>query len=80
MNSVTQSIKNTKESIVQKAGEVVDRVREGGNSVIEGGKRAADSVSSTVSNGASSVIVTIVFYPFFILFPQNLKEYIYIYI
>eukprot|EP01040_Poterioochromonas_malhamensis_P013370 gene13370-14696_t len=31
LHSVTQSVKNAKDSIVQKAGEVVDRVREGGD-------------------------------------------------
>lgn len=47
LNSVAQSVKNTKDSIIQKAGEVVDRTREDGNSVVEGGK-----ISLTISNGA----------------------------
>eukprot|EP01040_Poterioochromonas_malhamensis_P012716 gene12717-13930_t len=47
LNSVARSVKNTQDSIIQKAGEVVDRAREDGNSVVEGGK-----ISPTISNGA----------------------------
>lgn len=47
LHSISQSVKSAKDSMVQKAEEVVDIVKEGDGSVIEGGK-----IPPTVSNGA----------------------------